>query len=283
MAGWSSAAVLLRAVVLVYPRGLGYGDVRLRACSASPWAGSAGAPVVGLYAGFLLGGVLGGVLLACCGSSTARATRSGRSCCSARWSGCSGGPTSGAVSSTADGSGRRRPAWNTGAMLRWLTAGESHGPALVADPRGAAGPRRGDHRRHRRRAGPPPARLRPRRADEVRAGRGDACSAASATALTQGGPVAIEIANTEWPKWEQVMARRPGRPGDARRPGPQRRADPAPARATPTWSACRSTPSTRPGRCSSAPRPARPPPAWRSAAWRRRSSSRRPGRGWSPT
>ena len=68
------------------------------------------------------------------------------------------------------------------AMLRWLTAGESHGPALVADPRGAARPRPGDHRRHRRRAGPPPARLRPRRPDEVRAGRGRRSSAASGTA-----------------------------------------------------------------------------------------------------
>ncbi|NYI68617.1 chorismate synthase [Spelaeicoccus albus] len=27
--------------------------------------------------------------------------------------------------------------------------------------------------------------------------------------LTQGGPVAIEVANTEWPKWEQVMAADP--------------------------------------------------------------------------
>ena len=27
--------------------------------------------------------------------------------------------------------------------------------------------------------------------------------------LTQGGPIAIEIANTEWPKWEQVMSANP--------------------------------------------------------------------------
>ena len=45
-----------------------------------------------------------------------------------------------------------------GAMLRWLTAGESHGPALRRGPRGPAGRRRGHHRRRRRRAGPPPAR-----------------------------------------------------------------------------------------------------------------------------
>src|SRR5262245_59395327 len=40
------------------------------------------------------------------------------------------------------------------------------------DLRGAAGRDRGHHRRHRGRAGPPPGRLRPRRSDEVRAGRG---------------------------------------------------------------------------------------------------------------
>ena len=57
-------------------------------------------------------------------------------------------------------------------MLRWLTAGESHGPSLVAILEGLPAHVAGDHRRHRRRAGPPPARLRPRRPDEVRAGRG---------------------------------------------------------------------------------------------------------------
>ena len=31
----------------------------------------------------------------------------------------------------------------------------------------------------------------------------------SATGETQGGPVAIEIGNTEWPKWETVMAADP--------------------------------------------------------------------------
>ena len=59
-------------------------------------------------------------------------------------------------------------------MLRWLTAGESHGQQLVAHPRGAAGRRRGADLRHRRRAGPPTARLRPGRADVLRAGRGHA-------------------------------------------------------------------------------------------------------------
>ena len=73
-------------------------------------------------------------------------------------------------------------AWKTAPMLRWLTAGESHGPALVAILEGLPAARPGHHRRHRRRAGPPPARLRPRRPDEVRGRRGDASSAASGTA-----------------------------------------------------------------------------------------------------
>ena len=45
---------------------------------------------------------------------------------------------------------RRRPArgaWEDRRMLRWLTAGESHGPALVAHPRGPARRRRGDQPR----------------------------------------------------------------------------------------------------------------------------------------
>ena len=58
-------------------------------------------------------------------------------------------------------------------MLRWITAGESHGPALVAVLEGlpAGVPVTTD--RHRHPARPPPARVRPGRADEVRTGRGD--------------------------------------------------------------------------------------------------------------
>ena len=93
-------------------------------------------------------------------------------------------------------------------MLRWLTAGESHGPALVGvleglpagvavttdDVRAALARRRLGHGRG--------ARMKFER-DEVmftggvRHGR------------SQGGPVAIQIANTEWPKWETVMAADP--------------------------------------------------------------------------
>ena len=57
-------------------------------------------------------------------------------------------------------------------MLRFLTAGESHGQALVVIVEGLPG-RSGRHRRgHPGRAGPPPPRLRPRPAHALRAGRG---------------------------------------------------------------------------------------------------------------
>jgi chorismate synthase len=93
-------------------------------------------------------------------------------------------------------------------VLRWITAGESHGPALVAVLEGmVAGVeittkdltaeltrRRIGHGRSPRMAF---------EADEleviggIRHGR------------TQGGPVAVRIGNTEWPKWEAVMAADP--------------------------------------------------------------------------
>jgi chorismate synthase len=92
--------------------------------------------------------------------------------------------------------------------LRWLTAGESHGPALVAtleglpagvpvttqSVAGALARRRLGHGRG--------ARMKFERdvvtfLGGVRHG------------LTQGSPVAIMIGNTEWPKWEQVMSADP--------------------------------------------------------------------------
>ena len=59
-----------------------------------------------------------------------------------------------------------------GRVLRWTTAGESHGRALVAVVEGMVAGVAGHVRGDRRPAGPPPAGLRPRRADEVRAGPG---------------------------------------------------------------------------------------------------------------
>jgi chorismate synthase len=93
-------------------------------------------------------------------------------------------------------------------MLRWLTAGESHGPLLVAileglpaqvaittaDLREALARRRLGHGRG--------ARMKFEQ-DDVRFVGG------VRHGLTMGGPVAVEIGNTEWPKWEQVMSADP--------------------------------------------------------------------------
>jgi chorismate synthase len=95
-------------------------------------------------------------------------------------------------------------------MLRWLTAGESHGPALVAILEGLpAGVRVtsddiAEALRRRRLGHGRGARMKFEQdrvtiVGGIRHGR------------TQGGPVAIEIANTEWPKWEEEMSPAPGR------------------------------------------------------------------------
>ncbi|WP_116951533.1 chorismate synthase [Jiangella endophytica] len=93
-------------------------------------------------------------------------------------------------------------------MLRWLTAGESHGPALVAILEGL------------------PAGVEVTTADIDAAlarrrlgyGRGARMKfEADAVTITGGvrhgrslgSPVAIQVGNTEWPKWEQVMSADP--------------------------------------------------------------------------
>jgi chorismate synthase len=90
-------------------------------------------------------------------------------------------------------------------MLRWLTAGESHGPALVAVLEGLP-------------AGVPvttdliAGALARRRLGKGRGARmsfeQDAVELLGGVrhGSTMGSPVAVRIANTEWPKWEQVMA-----------------------------------------------------------------------------
>jgi chorismate synthase len=98
-------------------------------------------------------------------------------------------------------------------MLRWLTAGESHGPALVAILEGL------------------PAHVSITSADIADAlarrrlgyGRG-ARMAFEQDELeliggirhgsTQGGPVAIRIGNSEWPKWQKVMSADPVDPAE---------------------------------------------------------------------
>jgi chorismate synthase len=94
------------------------------------------------------------------------------------------------------------------AVLRWLTAGESHGPALVAVLEGL------------------PADVRITTADLTAAlarrragyGRGARMSfeqdevellGGVRHGRTIGSPVAIRIGNTEWPKWETVMSADP--------------------------------------------------------------------------
>lgn len=90
-------------------------------------------------------------------------------------------------------------------MLRWLTAGESHGPELIAvleglpagvpvttsDIQDALARRRLGYGRG--------ARMKFEK-DEV------TLSGGIRHGLSMGGPVAISIANTEWPKWQEVMS-----------------------------------------------------------------------------
>jgi chorismate synthase len=90
-------------------------------------------------------------------------------------------------------------------MFRWLTAGESHGRALVAICDGVpAGVRvaSGDVAAAlaRRRAGYGRGARMKFEQDEVELTGG------VRHGLTLGGPVAIRVGNTEWPKWETVMA-----------------------------------------------------------------------------
>ncbi|WP_432937848.1 chorismate synthase [Kribbella sp. CA-253562] len=93
-------------------------------------------------------------------------------------------------------------------MLRWLTAGESHGQALVAVLEGLpAGVQvTTDHVADalaRRRLGyGRGARMKFER-DEVTFLGG------FRHGLSLGSPIAIQVGNTEWPKWEQVMAADP--------------------------------------------------------------------------
>ena len=93
-------------------------------------------------------------------------------------------------------------------MLRWLTSGESHGPALVGIIEGVpAGVEvvTSDIQAAlaRRRLGYGRGALMKFEQDEVR------ILAGLRHGISQGGPMAIEIGNTEWPKWVDVMASDP--------------------------------------------------------------------------
>jgi len=93
-------------------------------------------------------------------------------------------------------------------MFRWLTAGESHGRALVAICEGMpAGVRVSTEdiavALARRRAGYGRGARMKFEQDEVE------LTAGVRHGSTLGGPVAIRVANTEWPKWEAVMSADP--------------------------------------------------------------------------
>ena len=90
-------------------------------------------------------------------------------------------------------------------MLRWLTGGESHGPALVAILEGVpsgVGVTTADvvAELARRRAGYGRGARMSFEQDEV-----DILGGVR-HGLTMGSPLAIRIGNTEWPKWDQVMS-----------------------------------------------------------------------------
>jgi chorismate synthase len=93
-------------------------------------------------------------------------------------------------------------------MFRWLTAGESHGRALVAICEGVPSGVRITTEDlaaalARRRAGYGRGARMSFEQDEVE------LTAGVRHGRTLGGPVAIRIANTEWPKWETVMSADP--------------------------------------------------------------------------
>ncbi|MFD3698123.1 chorismate synthase [Streptomyces sp. NPDC058646] len=102
--------------------------------------------------------------------------------------------------------------------LRWLTAGESHGPALVATLEGlpAGVPVTtdlvADHLARRRLGHGRGARMAFER-DEVTFLSG------VRHGLSLGSPVAVMIGNTEWPKWDKVMSADPVDPAELKSTG----------------------------------------------------------------
>jgi chorismate synthase len=93
-------------------------------------------------------------------------------------------------------------------MLRWLTAGESHGPALSAILEGLpagveVSTKDISAALARRRLGFGRGARMKFEQDEV------SITGGIRHGFTQGGPVAISIANSEWPKWQDVMSADP--------------------------------------------------------------------------
>jgi chorismate synthase len=96
-------------------------------------------------------------------------------------------------------------------MVRWITAGESHGPALVATAEGLPAGIRvtsseiADELARRRLGYGRGARMSFER-DEVEILGG------LRHGVSLGGPFSVVVRNTEWPKWQQVMAADPVEP-----------------------------------------------------------------------
>ena len=92
--------------------------------------------------------------------------------------------------------------------MRWLTAGESHGPNLTAIIEGLPAHIQIntsdiDSELARRRLGFGRGARQNFEADKVRITGGIRLGE------SQGGPIAIEVGNSEWPKWEKVMSADP--------------------------------------------------------------------------
>ena len=93
-------------------------------------------------------------------------------------------------------------------MLRWLTAGESHGPALSAILEGLPAhvqitSEMIDADLRRRRLGYGRGARQNFEADVV------SILGGVRHGLSQGGPISIQVGNSEWPKWEKVMSADP--------------------------------------------------------------------------
>ena len=93
-------------------------------------------------------------------------------------------------------------------MLRWLTAGESHGPALSAIIEGIpahvlVSSKEIDADLSRRRLGFGRGARQNFEADKI------TITGGIRHGITQGGPIAIQIANSEWPRWEKIMSADP--------------------------------------------------------------------------
>ena len=148
--------------------------------------------------------------------------------------------------------------------LRYLTAGESHGPGALRHRRGLPGrPRRSTSRRV-------DAELARRQKGYGRGGRmqieTDRAQFLSGIrgGVTLGTPIALVVWNKDHENWKDLMS-----------PDGARRAALHPAAPRPRRPARRrsSTASTTPATRSSGPAPAPPPPRWRSGRWPASSSA----------